>query len=75
MEGGNPCDRLHRVDVRRDGEADLPGNGRLAQTADCAVGESSTVSNARKVEGVRFGTDDPPGRPRMSETVIRTLFR
>lgn len=61
--------------LRWDGEANLLGDGRLVQTDDCFVGKSSALTNAGKLEGVRFGTDEPPGRPRMSETIIRTLFR
>ena len=72
MEGHNPVDRLYRANVRRNGEADLFGDRRLVQAVDCFVSEPAAGSNAGKLEDIELGTDDPPGRPRMSETLIRT---
>jgi hypothetical protein len=44
----------------------------LVQAVDCFAGEPITGSDAEKLEDIRLGTDDPPGRPRMSETLSRT---
>ena len=63
---------LFGADVRRDGKVDLFGDRRLVQAVDCFSGESAAGSDARKLEDIELGTDDPPGRPRMSETLIRT---
>ncbi len=46
MEGSNPVGRLYRVNVRRDGKADLFGDRRMVETADCFVGEPITASDA-----------------------------
>ena len=60
------------ADVRRDGKADLFGDRRMVQAVDCFVGKPAAGSDAGKLEDIRLGTDDPPDRPRMSETLIRT---
>ncbi len=76
MEGRNPIDRLSWSDVRRDGETDLSRNRCLVQATDCFVSEPVADPNAGKLEeDIGLGTDDPLGRPRMSETLIRTFFR
>ena len=67
MEGDDPSDCLYWVNVRRDGKADLFGDRRMVETTDCFVGEPVATQNAGKLEeDIGLGTDDPPGRPRMS---------
>ena len=46
MEGDDPSDCLYRVNVRRNGEANLFGDRRMVETTDCFVGEPITVSYA-----------------------------
>ena len=74
VEGHNPVDRLYRANVRRNGKADLFGDRRLVQAVDRFVGEPSADPDAEKLGEIRLGTDDPPGRSRMSETLFRTYL-
>ena len=61
MEGSNPVGRLYRVDVRRDGKADLFGDRRLVKTTDCFVGKPAATPNADQMEDI--GLEDCYGRP------------
>ena len=54
VEGSNPGDCLYWTNVRRNGQADLSSDRRVAQAVDCFVGESAAPPNAEKLEDVRL---------------------
>ena len=61
MEGDDPSDRLYRVNVRRNGEANLFGDRRMVETTDCFVSEPVAHPNADQLEDIRL--KDWYGRP------------